>query len=151
MDRRSPQPKGIFLNLSGRFSPINLLLGTNSTVKRFKQLEVAKFTIYKVLHNMENWGATENNFQADGLKWSSPSTAISAFWCERFWSALRSLCERGRRPVHRAAEAAWLSKIVLFTLCTELCAADQCWRDLEWTRCRLLCGGFFVRVWVVSL
>ena len=35
--------------------------------------------------------------------------AILAFWCERFWSALRNLRERGWRPVHWAAEAAQLT------------------------------------------
>ena len=44
---------------NGRFFLIHYSIGTNSTVKTLKQLEVAKFTIHKVLHNMENWGATE--------------------------------------------------------------------------------------------
>ena len=43
----------------GRLFLINYSLGTNSTVKSFKQLRVAKSTIYKVLQNLENRGATE--------------------------------------------------------------------------------------------
>ena len=43
----------------GRLFLINCSLGTNSTVKSFKQLGVAKSTIYKVLQNLENWGATD--------------------------------------------------------------------------------------------
>ena len=43
----------------GRLFLINYSLGTNSTVKPFKQLGVAKSTIYKVVQNLENWGATE--------------------------------------------------------------------------------------------
>ena len=46
----------------GRLFLINYLLGTNSTVKPFKQLGVAKSTVYKVLQNLENWGATEKQF-----------------------------------------------------------------------------------------
>ena len=38
---------------------INYSLGTNSTVKSFKQLPVAISTSYKVLQNLENRGATE--------------------------------------------------------------------------------------------
>ena len=43
----------------GRLFLINYSLGTNSTVQPYKQLGVAKSTIYKVLQNLENWGATE--------------------------------------------------------------------------------------------
>ena len=39
--------------------PINYSLGTNSTVKPFKPLGVAKSTIYKVLQNLENWSNRE--------------------------------------------------------------------------------------------
>ena len=47
----------------------NYSLGTNSTVKPFKQLGVAKSTVYKVLQNLENRGATEkSNLQLDGLQ-----------------------------------------------------------------------------------
>ena len=42
----------------GRLFLLNYLLGTNSTVKPFQQLGVAKSTIYKVLQNLANWGAT---------------------------------------------------------------------------------------------
>ena len=44
----------------------NYSLGTNSTVKPFKQLGVAKSTVYKVLQNLENRGATENKQLATG-------------------------------------------------------------------------------------
>ena len=43
----------------GRLFLINYSLGTNSTVKPFKQLGVAKSTIYKVLQSLENWWDTE--------------------------------------------------------------------------------------------
>ena len=43
----------------GRLFLINYSLGTNSIVKPFKQLGVAKSTIYKVLQNLENWRDTE--------------------------------------------------------------------------------------------
>ena len=76
-----------------------------------------------------------------GLLWIQ-NTVTSAFRCEWFWSALRSLGERGRRPVHCVAEAARLSKMFFCTLCTELWAVDHCQRDLEWTRCRPLRGCF---------
>ena len=44
------------------------------------------------------------------------------------------------------AEPVQLSKIFLCTLCTELCAVEDCQKDLELTRCRLFRGGFFLRV-----
>ena len=43
----------------GRLFLINYSLGTNSTVKPFKQLGVAKSTIHKVLQSLENWWDTE--------------------------------------------------------------------------------------------
>ena len=52
----------------GRLFLINYSLGTNSTVKSFKQLGVAKSTIYKVLQNLENRERLKNNLQADGLQ-----------------------------------------------------------------------------------
>ena len=41
----------------GQFFLLNYSLGTNFTVKPFKQLGVAKSTISKVFQNVENWGA----------------------------------------------------------------------------------------------
>ena len=47
-------------SLDGSTWLINRLqICTNSTVKPFKPLGVGKSTIYKVLQNLENWGATE--------------------------------------------------------------------------------------------
>ena len=43
----------------GRLFLINYSLGTNFTLKSFKQFGVAKSTIYKVFLNLENRGATE--------------------------------------------------------------------------------------------
>ena len=43
----------------GRLFVINYFVGTNSTVKLFKQLGVAKTTIYKVLQSLENRRVTE--------------------------------------------------------------------------------------------
>ena len=43
----------------GRLLLINYSFGTISTVKPFKQLVVAKSTVYKVLQNLENWGAPQ--------------------------------------------------------------------------------------------
>ena len=62
----------------------------------------------------------------------------------RVWTILKRIAKFRLTglPVHRAAEAAPLSKIFLCTLCTELCAVDRCRRDLEWTRCCLLRGCF---------
>ena len=46
----------------GQLFLINYSLGTNSTVKSFKQLRVAISTIYKVFQNLEKRGATEKQF-----------------------------------------------------------------------------------------
>ena len=48
----------------GQLFLINYSLGTNSTVKSFKQLGVAKSVIYKVLQNLENRGATEKQLSS---------------------------------------------------------------------------------------
>ena len=50
---------------------LNFSLCTDSTVKPFKQLGVAKSTIYKVLQNLENRGATEKTT----CKWTACSEA----------------------------------------------------------------------------
>ena len=49
----------------GRLFLINYSLGTNSTVKPFKQLGVAKSTIYKVLQSLENWWDTEKQLASE--------------------------------------------------------------------------------------
>ena len=48
----------------GRLFLINYSLGTKSNVKPFKQLGLAKSTIYIVLRNLENWGATEKQLSS---------------------------------------------------------------------------------------